>query len=245
MEAILLGCGEAFDEDLPNTSVLLKFSSTLLLDCGFSVPPQVWRAVPDANTIDAVYISHAHADHYFGLPALLGRMWEDGRTKPLSLISQAAVLDQIREALELGYRGLPARFRYSIEQQAVAPGQTLRIGDASLDFAHTSHPSPNLAIRIEAEGKKVCYSGDGMFTDASRRLFCGADLLIHEAYSFERIPVHADIGRLIEMAEQEGVRRLALVHVQRDLRRNPERILRAIQRKPHFDLPEPASRIEI
>lgn len=245
MEAILLGCGEAFDEDLPNTSVLLKFSATVLLDCGFSAPPQVWKAVPDASAIDAVYISHAHADHYFGLPALFGRMWEEGRTKPLTLISQAAALDQIREALELGYRGLSARFEYSIEYQAAAPGQSLRIGDASLDFAHTSHPSPNLAIRMAAEGKNVCYSGDGMFTDASRRLFSGADLLIHEAYSFERLPAHADIGRLIEMAEQEGVRRLALVHVQRDLRRHPEPILRAIQQRPHFELPEPTRRIEI
>jgi ribonuclease BN (tRNA processing enzyme) len=172
-------------------------------------------------------------------------MWEEGRTKPLTLISQAAVLDQIREALELGYRGLPARFRYAIEYQAVAPGQSLRIGDASLDFAHTSHPSPNLAIRIQAQGKNVCYSGDGMFTDASRKLFSGADLLIHEAYSFERVPVHTDIGGLIEMAEREGVRRLALVHVQRDVRRNPEGILRALQHRPRFELPEPARRIEI
>jgi hypothetical protein len=47
------------------------------------------------------------------------------------------------------------------------------------------------------------------------------------------------------MAEREGVRRLALVHVQRDVRRNPEGILRALQHRPRFELPEPARRIEI
>lgn len=246
MKAIILGCGEAFDENLPNTSVLLKFSSTLLLDCGFSVPPRVWEAVPDANAIDAVYVSHAHADHYFGLPGLLGRMWEDGRTKPLSLVSQAEVLEQIRQVLELGYRGLPARFQYQIDYQAAAPGKTLRLGDALLDFARTSHAAQNLAIRIEAQGKKVCYSGDGMFTDASRKLFSGVDLLVHEAYSFEPIPAHTEIARLIEVAEQESVGRLALVHVQRDLRRNPKRILAAIREKAGWiSLPEPASQIEI
>jgi len=245
METVILGCGEAFDETLPNTSVLVRCGLNLLVDCGFSAAPQVWKAAPDAEAIDAIYISHAHADHYFGVPALLGRMWEEGRSKPLVLISQEAILEQIPPAMELAYRGLAARFAYPIEYRLARPGQKLQAGEALLDFADTAHPSPNLAVRIEWNGKTVCYSGDGMFTEASRKLFSGADLLIHEAYSFERMPAHADIGGLMEMAEQEGVRRLVLVHVQRKLRRERERILEAIHpRRQRISLPEPLERIE-
>ena len=39
MEALVLGCGEAFDNDLFNTSILLRTSAaTMLLDCGYSIP---------------------------------------------------------------------------------------------------------------------------------------------------------------------------------------------------------------
>ncbi|MCX6722879.1 MAG: MBL fold metallo-hydrolase [Candidatus Staskawiczbacteria bacterium] len=86
MKIIFLGVGEAFDENLPNNSQLIITDKTkLLLDCGFTVPPQLWKYNPDYNFLDAIYISHQHADHYFGLPAILLRMWEGGREKDLLL----------------------------------------------------------------------------------------------------------------------------------------------------------------
>ena len=90
-----------------------------------------------------------------------------------------------------------------------------------LDFAQTMHSVTNLAMRMVAGSESFCYSGDGMFTDASRDLFRGADLVIHEAYQFQPSPVHADIPSLLKMARTGGVNHLALVHLQRGLRREP------------------------
>lgn len=247
MECLILGCGEAFDETLPNTSVLLRTHATVLCDCGYSAPPQIWKAAPAPDAIDLIYISHAHADHYFGLPALLSRMWEDGRTRPLSVVSQPAVIAQIKDVLEYGYRGLAARYRYPIEYVEAIAGQTVRLSEVTLDFAPSRHAVANLAVRIEAEGKRFCYSGDGMFTDEGRKLFSGADLLIHEGYFFDQSPVHADIGALLQMSAEEKVRRMALVHVQRNLRREPASIHDAIRRgyAERVSLPEPGTRYEI
>ncbi|HET8546360.1 MAG TPA: ribonuclease Z [Bryobacteraceae bacterium] len=243
MQALVAGCGEAFDQELFNTSMLVRTATaTVLLDCGYSIPPRIWQAVSDANEIDVVYISHAHADHFFGMPALLGRLWEDGRTKPLTIISQPAVLGDIRAALELGYRGLAERFRYDMKFTAAIQGQVVEAHACRFSFGETRHSVPNLAVRIEAAGKVLCYSGDGMFLDASRKLYAGADLVIHEAYFFEQSPIHADIGAVIEMAEQDGVRQLALVHVQRDLRRRPARIHDAIARsRARVTMPDPGT----
>ena len=109
----VLGCGEAFDERYTNTSLLLRANDkTILLDCGYSAPALFWNAAADADAVDLIYISHEHADHCFGLPAVLGRMWEDGRTKPLVILSQPPVLARIRELMKAGYPGLPARFQY-------------------------------------------------------------------------------------------------------------------------------------
>lgn len=246
MRATILGCGEAFDERLPNTSILVETSSaTFLFDCGFSAPPSVWKAVRDPDAIDAIYLSHGHADHYFGMPALLGRMWEDGRTKPLTIFSQPYVLDSLRHALELGYRGLPARYKFPVEYCSVAPGRSIDFAGTSLSFAESTHAVPNLAVRLDEDGKALCYSGDGMFTDASRDLFAGAHLVIHEAYTFEKIPVHADIQALVELVESKGIKQLAFVHVQRNLRRNPARIEQVIRASGgRLSMPEPGAVFE-
>ena len=58
---VFLGVGEAFDETLPNTSILVRCGLgasrvTVLLDCGFTAPPQFWRAEPSADALDAVWI---------------------------------------------------------------------------------------------------------------------------------------------------------------------------------------------
>jgi ribonuclease Z len=243
METLVLGCGEAFDERLPNTSLLVDCGEVLLLDCGYSVPPQVWSASPDPGLIDAVYISHAHADHYFGLPALLTRMWEDNRTKPLMIVGQAGVLEQIPQQMELAYRGVAGRFRFPIEYRQAKPGEPMQVGRATLRFAETRHAAVNYAVRVESGGKAVCYSGDGAFTDASRKLFSGADLLFHEAYSFEESPTHGEIDQVIEMAGAEGVARLGLVHVKRTVRRESDRLIEAVHEGgKRVLLPEPGSR---
>jgi len=89
MKVIFLGTGEAFDENyLNNSSLVITGKTKLLLDCGMTTPYQLWKYNNDQNLLDAVYISHSHADHYFGLPALLVRMWEEKRKKPITVFSQ-------------------------------------------------------------------------------------------------------------------------------------------------------------
>ena len=69
-EVIFLGVGEAFDEELPNTSILIRYGKgtspvTLLLDCGFTAPPRLWKEEPEVDILDGTplldvkpYVSH-------------------------------------------------------------------------------------------------------------------------------------------------------------------------------------------
>ena len=241
-DVTVLGCGEAFDEQYTNTSLLLRAEDrTILLDCGYSAPAPFWNAVPDADAVDLIHISHEHADHCFGLPAVLGRMWEDGRKKPLVILSQPPVLARVCELMAAGYPGLPARFQYAIEYREALPGQCVRWEGMEFDFAPTRHSVSNLAIRVTAGGKKSCYSGDGQFTDESRALFASAGLLIHEAYSFDPSPIHGDFPGVIQMAAEQNVSQLALVHISRKVRREQgERI-----RNVNALIPEPGDHLTV
>ena len=85
MKITFLGVGEAFDDVLPNNSHLLETSTAnILMDCGYSIPQQWFNLKKEANFLDAMWLSHKHMDHFAGFPAVLMRMWEEGRTKPLS-----------------------------------------------------------------------------------------------------------------------------------------------------------------
>jgi ribonuclease BN (tRNA processing enzyme) len=127
-----------------------------------------------------------------------------------------------------------------VEFCAVAPGRSVEFSGASLSFAESTHAVPNLAVRLDDDGRAICYSGDGMFSDAGRELFTRVDLVIHEAYAFERIPVHADFPALVEMAEAQHIKHLAFVHVRRNLRRKPARIEEVVRKSGgSLSMPEP------
>ena len=103
MKVVFLGVGEAADENHPCNSHLILSKTNLLLDCGYSIPRQVWKYNKDKDLIDAIYISHLHADHCFGLPALLIRMMEEKRTKPVAIICKTEFVTQIKQIIDLGY----------------------------------------------------------------------------------------------------------------------------------------------
>jgi ribonuclease BN (tRNA processing enzyme) len=91
---------------------------------------------------------------------------------------------------------------------------------AQLSFAPSSHPVKNYSIAVAADEVKYAYSGDGNFNDRTRKLYSGCNLLIHEAYSIrEEFPGHAKIVNLLKMAQEEGVKKLALTHLQRKIRK--------------------------
>ncbi len=230
MKVVFLGVGEAFDENYPNSSVLVHTPETkLLLDCGYSIPPQLWRYNSDKDFLDAVYITHCHADHYFGFPAVLLRMWEDGRKKPLRLICQKGHRKTIEDMLEIAYPGFSKKFEFSLEFTEVTPDQSLNLNDLTLSFAATSHSLPNLALKVSGGKSSFCYSGDGMFNEKTEILYQGSDLVIQETYLLDVEKIgHANIMQLIEMAKRRGVKCVALTHLNRYFRRDEIQRIREI-----------------
>lgn len=242
MRVEFIGVGEAFDESLPNNSQLLQWGKTqLLIDCGYAVPHSLWKLHPDPEYITAVYISHRHADHYFGLPSFLVRLAEDGRSHGIDVLCPEGMKQVILDMIDYAYLGIMAKLEYPIEIREVVAGETLEYGGAQLEFAPSSHPVKNYAVAVRADGEKYAYSGDGNFNDRTRKLYSGCSLLVHEAYSInEEVHGHARIADLLEMAQQEGIRKLALTHLQRHIRKErKQEILDLIARSGiHAFVPE-------
>jgi len=249
-----IGVGEAFDEELSNTSIWVRArdkrnGSSILLDCGPTVPASFWKSCQDPNDLDAIWISHFHGDHFFGLPALLARFWEMKRGKPLLILGQREIDQIVPQTLRLAYPSLMDRFAYDIRYQTVEPGEIVETGGLSWRSAVNGHPQRDLAVRIDADGKSIFYSGDGHWTDETLSLARGSDLVIHEAYRLDTdTPGHGNISDSIDFARRAGARRLALVHIERNERRGKrDEILRVIADVIELEvlMPEPGDELEI
>ena len=254
MEITFLGVGEAFDEEIPNTSMLVRANIeeepvTVLLDCGYSVPPSFWQQALQPDTLDGIWISHFHADHAFGIPALLVRFWEDKRKKDLCFLGQKGIESFVLKCLDLAYPGFYPRLKFSLRFEEVEPEKPWSGFGLSWRTAVNDHPQRDLALRLEAEGKSLFYSGDGRPTPETGTLAKGVDLMIHEAYQLSKdIPGHGTIAGCLAMARATLAKRLALVHIQRDMRRERfegiRELARSVQEVEVF-IPETGDQVTI
>jgi ribonuclease BN (tRNA processing enzyme) len=224
IEVVFLGVGEAFDEALPNTSILIRFGAgnspvTVLLDCGFTAPPCLWKEAREPDSLDAIWISHFHGDHALGLPSLLVRSWEEGRGKPLLILGQKGTGAFTRQAVDLAYPGFYGKLAFPIKFVEIEPGENFELLGLTFGTAETNHSQRNLALRIDARGKSIYYSGDGKPTPESMLLAQGCHLIIHEAFHMEtELPTHGTVMGSVDTAKRSGAAHLALVHIQRKAR---------------------------
>jgi ribonuclease BN (tRNA processing enzyme) len=242
MKVIFLGTGEAFDENIPNNSHLVITDKTnLILDCGYSIPPQLWKFNPDPNFLDAVYISHQHADHYFGLPAVFMRMWEGGREKDITAVCPKKLKKSFIDFMNLAYTDFQKKFKYKINLIAAEEGQIIKFQDINLSFEKTIHSGENLAIKISDGKNIIAYTGDGSPTPGTD-FYKNLDLLISETYLYDKeIIGHSSIISAIAFAENNNVKCLALTHINRDFRKNelPKIKNKITSEKVKIIMPEP------
>lgn len=255
MRVVFLGVGEACDEKLPNTSMFLQATGenggqkSILLDCGPTVTPVYFELTSDPDTLDAVWISHFHGDHFFGMPTLLLRFWEMKRQKALTIIGQTGIKQLIQTTMDLAYPGFTKKLTYPLMFEEVEPDRgAVRLLEMTWRVAQNGHGQRDLAVRIDAGERALFYSGDGAPTPETLQLARNCDLIVHEAFDMENnTPGHGTIQKCIEFAREAAGSALALVHIQRDVRKNryPEllRIIREVS-DLRVMIPEPGEAVD-
>lgn len=171
----------------------------------------------EPTQLDAIVISHMHADHFFDIvPLRYALRYEMERAQPLPIYLPPGGIDVVntignplKESPDF-YDGVFAMREYS-------PDETLHIGNCSIRFAPTVHYIPAYAMRIEAGSVVFGYSADTAPCDAVPELVRDAALFLCEAALGAHGKEHGQRGHLNageagEMAQRAGVRRLVLTH---------------------------------
>ncbi|HWQ11537.1 MAG TPA: MBL fold metallo-hydrolase [Roseiflexaceae bacterium] len=212
---ILLGVGTGVpDQDRENTHMVWDCPDGLLLvDAGGSTYQRLLRAGLDPFRLRAIVLTHSHADHINGLPALLFALKLAGFSQTLTIYGNEPTLALARRVLaafELEQYQADARW------EAVEAGREIPLWTACfrLHTAPTVHSRPCLALRFEdtGSGRVLAYSADTEPCEAVRELARGAAVLIHEATTPGPFPGHTSPRQAGAVAAAAGVAHLVLVH---------------------------------
>lgn len=220
MRVTFLGSGDAFGSGGRFQACLLveAAGSRILLDCGATSLVAMRRAGVESNGIDAVLLSHLHGDHFGGVPFLvLDAQLVSRRQRPLVVAGPPGTGERVRAAMEVLFPGSARVERaFALDLVDLAPEAPWRSGPFTVIPFVVDHASgaPPFALRVEAEGRTLAYTGDTAWTDSLVRAARGAHLLVAEAYFAEkRVPYHLDYATLTAHLPEIGATRVVVTHM--------------------------------
>lgn len=129
-----------------------KCGSWVLIDCGEGTQHQILRSHLQLKRLKAIFITHLHGDHCFGLAGLLSSLAMQGRTEVLTIIAPKGLiklLDTYSLVNEL-YFTYPIDFK---DIESYPDGIELPIGDSlclTVKPYLLSHRMPSYAFSVTA-----------------------------------------------------------------------------------------------
>jgi ribonuclease BN (tRNA processing enzyme) len=211
MKLTVIGYWGAYPEVNEATSgyLLEHNEKKVLIDCGSGVLSKLQDYIK-LEELDAVVISHYHADHFADLYCLqyatiISRHLET-RVKPLKIFGLGN--DQKFETLEYG----SSCIAYPLNS-----GDTLEIEGLKFTFLDTEHPIPCVAMRIEANGRVLSYSGDSSWSENLIKIARSSNVFLCECSLYSsgnaKVAGHLTGEEVGKIASKAGVNQLILTHL--------------------------------
>jgi ribonuclease BN (tRNA processing enzyme) len=154
----------------------------------FDAPPtalySLKRMRVPLGDIDTVFLSHFHADHFFGLPfLLLEYAYLTPRRSPLTVVGPPGVEARLRDLVAIGgYTSFASRAeQYGVRFVDVDDGQTGRVNGLDYEAVEVEHGGELLrcfGFRVRRDGRTLAYTGDTSLCDQLFRLGDGADVMV-------------------------------------------------------------------
>lgn len=200
--------------------------ANLLLDCGSGVFGKL-RARLEYVDVDAVVISHLHADHILDLVPFASALTYGSRrglAEPVRPLLHAP--PGAREALRLLCSASGMRSEHveaAFELREYDPAQEIQVGSLRLSFCPVAHFVPTNAVRVTSslDGGRFTFSADTGPCDALCDFAEDSDLLLIEATLMRPEPEgprgHLTAAEAGAHGLRARARRLVLTHVSDEL----------------------------
>lgn len=224
MPVRILGTAAAVATKNRDNASLLIYTDheSVLVDCPGSPVQKLSKSNIDLNALDAIIITHTHADHVYGLTSLIHSMMPT-RVKPIYIYGLPEVNEFVKNLLSV-FNFITKTKGFEIIFRDITSGHGdlfYRGKEITIISSCVSHGIPGIALRIEMNGSTekgiIVYSGDTGPCDGVLKLSKGADILIHEStFSSDSgkgyVPTHTTAYQAGDIAARAGVKKLILIH---------------------------------
>jgi glyoxylase-like metal-dependent hydrolase (beta-lactamase superfamily II) len=203
----MLGTGSAFAKAFYNNNALLEAGGrTLLLDCGITAPRALYELGISFDEIDAILVSHIHADHVGGLEELAFQMKFIYRRKPILYAADTLIETLWENSLKGGLEQDGCRTLedyFEVRPLTIGTPAELLPG-LKAELLQTPH-IPNKASYSILFNENFFYSADMVFdSELLNRLVNerGVRTIFHDCQLHPPGVVHADLAKLLTLPEE-------------------------------------------
>lgn len=221
LKLTIVGCAGSFPgPDSPASCYLVEApfegrTYRLVLDLGSGALGDLQRYC-DLRDIDAIALSHLHADHCLDLTGMyvVSKYHPDGALPQIPVLAPAGTAQHLATVCGVeDPSGLTEQFGF----QDCVDGETVRFGPFAVTSRLVDHPIPAYAMRVATGTHALVYSGDTGPTETLVELAAGADLFLCEASFVESAdnPPHLHLtgAEAGDCATRAGVARLLITHI--------------------------------
>lgn len=220
MRLTVIGCSDAFGSGarLQTCFHLALSDRQVLLDCGATSLIGLQRQGLDPNAISQIFLTHLHGDHFAGLVWwMIHAKHVSARRSPLTVVGPAGTEERYRAASDILFPGtgsmdLPFNLTFETHQD----GRQADYDGVAITPVEVLHPSgaPPYALRLEADGKAVSFSGDTEWVEKLVPCAAGADLFIVECFGYENeARYHMNWRTIAAQLDRLTAKRILLTHM--------------------------------
>ena len=207
MKLQMLGTGSAFAKAYYNNNAILESDGRkLMIDCGTTAPRALFELGIGFDTIDAILISHIHADHIGGLEEFAFQCKFKFKRRPVLYIADNLVEPlwehSLRGGLEQeGFRSIDEYF----DVQPLKPGtQAQLLPGIQVELLHTSHIPGKISYSFLINDY-IFYTADMVFNRELLEQLVderGVSVIFHDCQLHSPGIVHADLAKLLTLPEK-------------------------------------------
>jgi len=203
----------------PSCYLLEVDQKKILLDLGHTSIARLVEQGINLRSIDILFISHFHTDHFADLLPFVHSRWVDDihhqrKHKPLIIIGPKSTKKRWEKLREVFW--VEPKEQYPIK--FIEGVKTFSIGNIRIELFEVIHVQwyQSIGIKINFQNKSFVYTGDigskHPIKDL-KQVIENVDLLLIEAGYLKPTPNHFTIDQIIEIVNEVGVKKTIATHL--------------------------------
>ena len=203
MKLTILGSGcPSVDLDRYGPSALIDCGegARILIDCGSGVTQRLVEHGLQGSQIDGLLLTHLHSDHIVDLFQLIISSWHQGRSRPQKIFGPPGTKNYVEQLMNLWrseikqrivHEQRPSTKALEIEITEIDNRTLMNFKNLSVRSIEVLHQPVKKAFGFvfETSHEKAVISGDTKYCTALIEAAKDADILLHEVFIHNKMPV--------------------------------------------------------